>query len=172
MPLGHRFQWAVLQLSQLFNRKREKDEWSRLGTLPVDLEKAYDELYAVIRNRPDSAPVIAERTFKWVMCSIRPLTSNELVAAVCQDPTIDPIQHVDIGIDFVLYACSNLLVVDRSSKKCGFSHLSVQEYLENRVWSECEAHALAALSEGLPLPLLFPRPYSRPYPRPYSRPYS
>jgi hypothetical protein len=114
------------------------------GMLPVDLEKAYDELFMAIRDRPDSAPVIAERTFKWVMCSRRPLTSDELVAAVCQDPAINQIQQGDIDIHFVLYACSNLLVVDPTWKLCGFTHLSVQEYLERRVWSETEAHALAS----------------------------
>jgi ankyrin repeat protein len=78
------------------------------------------------------------------MCSFLPLKSHELVAAVCQDPDGDDIQPVDIDIDFVLYACRNLLVVDPQLDTCGFSHLSAQEYLESRAWSLSQAHAHAA----------------------------
>jgi hypothetical protein len=58
------FQWAALQLNQLFELKRKSDIRSRLGRLPGDLEKTYDELYAVIRAQPGSAPVVAERAIK------------------------------------------------------------------------------------------------------------
>ncbi len=134
----------MLQLSQLFSLKRENDVRVRLGKLPDDLEKAYGELYAAIINKPDSTPVVAERAFKWVMCYVRPLRAEELVATVRQDTTVEHLHEADIDIDFVLYACSNLLVVDLTSRVCGFSHLSVQEYLESRVWSVSHAHALAA----------------------------
>jgi hypothetical protein len=40
------------------------------------------------------------------------------------------IEHVDLNIHDVLDACCNLLEVDKHSELCGFSHLSVQEYLE------------------------------------------
>ncbi len=118
--------------------------WSRLGQLPDDLEKAYDELFINIRSQRGSAPIIAECAFKWVMCSVRPLDSTGLVAAVRRDTSTGQVQQVDVSIDFVLYACSNLLVVDPIFGTCAFSHLSVQEYLERRVWSKSQAHALAA----------------------------
>ncbi len=78
------------------------------------------------------------------MCSIRPLETEELVAAVCQDTATDHILQVDIDIDFILFACSNLLVVNPTLNTCAFSHLSVQEYIETRLWSASQAHALAA----------------------------
>jgi hypothetical protein len=59
---------------------------------------------------------------------------------------------VDVNIDFVLHACRNLLVVDAQLQTCGFSHLSVQEYFESRVWTLSQAHAFVAKTS---LALLF-----------------
>ncbi len=117
---------------------------ARLGRLPKDLQLMYDELLAEIRAQPGSALTVAERAFQWVMCSFWPLKSGELVAVVCQDPDLDDVQVVDVSIDFVLLACRNLLVVDPQEETCGFSHLSVQEYFESRVWSMNVVHALVA----------------------------
>ena len=72
--------------------------------LPKGLEKAYDEIYKSIREQDGSNPDIADRAFQWVMCSIRPLSPEELVAAVCQNPDIDNLEDVDINIRVVLRA--------------------------------------------------------------------
>ncbi len=50
---------------------------------------------------------------------------------------------MDIDIDYVLFACCNLLVVDPCTKTCEFSHLSVREYVETGGWSTTEVHHLA-----------------------------
>ena len=76
------------------------------------------------------------------MCSGRPLSPAELVAAVCQDPDTDEIDEIDININIVLGACQNLLVVDQESNVCRFSHLSVQEYFETYHWSSGEGDCL------------------------------
>jgi ankyrin repeat protein len=141
---ANRFQWAALQLGQLLQLWRESDIRARLGKLPIGLEQTYDELHAAIRAQPGSAPAVAERAFQWVMCAFRPLKAAELVAAVCQDPELDSVQPVDVDIEFVRRACRNLLVVNPKEGTCGFSHLSVQEYFETRVWSASQAHGLVA----------------------------
>ena len=86
--------------------------------------------------------MIANRAFQWIMCSCRPLSPAELVAAVCQDPDTDEIDEVDIDIKVVLGACQNLLVVDQELNVCRFSHLSVQEYFETYHWNSCETDCL------------------------------
>ncbi|KAI9787365.1 MAG: hypothetical protein M1816_007651 [Peltula sp. TS41687] len=138
------FQWAPLQIAQLLELDRESDIRLRLGKLPNDLKKAYDEIYDNIRDKPGSALEIAERAFEWVMCSGIPLSPVQLVAAVCQDPTTDNLDAVDIRIDFVIKACSNLLVIDPQLQVCRFSHLSVQEYLEIHRLKPVQAHNLVA----------------------------
>lgn len=139
-----RFQWASLQITQLLELDRESDMRLRLGKLLDGLNKAYDEMYEKIRANRGSAPEIAERAFQWVMYSYHPLSPAQLVAAACQDPETEGINAVDIGIDFVLAACSNLLVVDPQLQVCQFSHLSVQEYLESSRLKAVQADSLIA----------------------------
>lgn len=103
----------------------------RLGKLPKTLKEAHDEILDRIQSAEGSAPEVADRAFQWVMRSEAPLTPKLLVAAVCQDPATDELDDVDIDIDFVLEACQSLLTVNSSGYVCRFSHLSVQEYLEN-----------------------------------------
>ncbi|KAI9781928.1 MAG: hypothetical protein M1816_002151 [Peltula sp. TS41687] len=138
------FQWAFLQIAQLLELPRENDIRLRLGKLPNGLKKAYDEIYENIRHKPGSSLEIAERAFQWVMCSEIPLPPVRLLAAICQDPATDKLNAVDIGIDVVLNACSNLLIVDPQLQVCRFSHLSVQEYLEDHRLKPVKAHNLIA----------------------------
>src|SRR5437588_12188841 len=77
------------------------------------------------------------------MCSCEPLSAEELVAAVCQDPEEGKTQAIDIDIHFVLDACSNLLVVDSQLDVCRFSHLSVREYFEDH-WNTNQTNGTVA----------------------------
>jgi hypothetical protein len=132
----------IIQLHKLL--PRERDIRKHLGKLPKSLNTAYNEIYAQVQAQEGSAPEIANRAFQWVMCSYIPLSSAELVAAVCQDPETDTVDPVDIDINVILVACNNLLVVDQRSGVCQFSHLSVQEYFENHHWNQSQANGLIA----------------------------
>ncbi len=147
-----RFQWAALQIAQLIKLQRDSDIRARLGQLPLGLQTAYDELNQQIQGQDGSGGKVAERAIKWVMCSRRPLTTEELLGAVCQSPDDhDAVSPIDVDADFVLNACRNLLVIDPNARVWKFAHLSVQEYFESlhRVrrqheWSYSSAHAMAA----------------------------
>jgi ankyrin repeat protein len=152
-----RFQWAALHIGDLVKFKREKDVRQYLQSLPKGLKKAYDEIYNNIKSHEGSAGEIATRAFQWLMCSWRPLHPEELVLAVYQDPAGDFEFEVDIDIDYILEACHNLIVVAHESRNgssdeggtthslvCRFSHLSVQEYLEQNHWSKDDCHTIAA----------------------------
>jgi len=121
----------------------EIDVRARLGKIPEGLGKAYDEIFEQIRKKPGSEPRIAHRAFQWIMCSNEPLSPEKLIAAVCQDPENDSFTETYVTIDFVLKACHNLLVVDLEGI-CRFSHLSVQEYLEEIVWTTGQANSYVA----------------------------
>lgn len=141
-PATDRFQWVSLQIAALRELCCERDIRNRLGKLPETLKTAYDELYRKIQSQKESAPIIANRAFQWVMCSCWPLSPAELVAAVCQDPDTDGIDEIYVNIDALLDACQNLLVVDQELNACRFSHLSVQEYFENYHWSSLRTNDL------------------------------
>jgi hypothetical protein len=138
-----RFQWASLQIEQLLELDLEVDIRARLGKLPDGLETAYDEILEQISRKPGSQATIAHRAFQWIMCSKEAIDCDTLIAAVCQDPDNDSIVAPFVDLGFVLKACNNLLVVDLEGI-CHFSHLSVQEYLEEKVWTASQANSYVA----------------------------
>ncbi len=142
----HRFQWVALQINQLHKLSRERDIKTRLGKLPRTLEDAYHEIYTRIQSQEGSASEVARRAFQWIMRSGQPVSPAMLVTVVCQDPTTDDIDFVDIEFDFVLESCQNLLKVEAADgyEFCRFSHLSVQEYLENNHFSQFSSDVLIA----------------------------
>jgi ankyrin repeat protein len=127
----------------LLELELEIDIRTCLEKLPEGLGKAYSEIFEQIRKKPGSEPKTAHRAFQWIMCSEEPLRPEQLVAAVCQDPENDSFTEIYVDIGFVLKACNNLLVVDLQGI-CRFSHLSVQEYLEEKVWTISQANSYVA----------------------------
>jgi ankyrin repeat domain-containing protein 50 len=79
------------------------------------------------------------------MGSCTPLSTKELLPAVCQDVKDDTIKPVeDIDEELVLEICQNLLVIDPNRKVWIPSHLSVIEYFENHHWTQKQANCLVA----------------------------
>ena len=135
----YRFQWAKLQIDQLLSLSCVSDIRDFLGKLPEDLERAYDEIISQINSEKGRIPEVARRAFLWMMCSRTPLKPGMLAYAACQDPETRVTNPIDININIVLEACRGLLIIDQSGL-CRFSHLSVQEYLETRRYSNGQAH--------------------------------
>ncbi len=121
-----RFQWAALQIAQLLKLKRERDMRQRLCKFPQGLEQAYDDILRKISAQDGSGSAVAERTHKWLMCSVRPLSTEQLLGSVCQNPDDeDPACPVDINADVVLETCQHLLIIDPESSTWKFAHMSV-----------------------------------------------
>jgi len=125
----NRFQWAFLQIEQLLSLLREKEILDRLGKLPKDLERAYDEIY---KGMSEHEKQITDRVFRWIMCACKPLTTAELLPAIAQDGESDTIMPLeDLDEELALEYCHNLFVVDPVREVWVPSHLSVMEYFEN-----------------------------------------
>ena len=114
----------------------------RLGKLPKDLKLAYDEIY---NGMTEHEREIADRAFQWVMCAAKPLFTQELLPALCQDGTGNTLLPLD-GLDeeLALEYCHNLLVIDPERKVWVPSHLSVIEYIEDHLWSQRQANSLVS----------------------------
>lgn len=129
-------------MDELLQLKRTADVTAYLGSLPKGLRRAYLQIMQTINSQEGSAPIIAARAFRWIMSAWRPLNPEELVVAVCQTTQHFSDPDRDVDIDFVLGCCRNLVVVAPTSASaqgadgsiCRFSHLSVQEYLEDYAW--------------------------------------
>lgn len=86
---------------------------------------------------------IADRAFQWVMCSRRPLTTNELLLAVDQSEKNEKLKPVeDLTEDMLVKFCHNLL--DRDSGFWVPSHASVLEYIVKWRRSRQQANYLVA----------------------------
>jgi ankyrin repeat protein len=93
------------------------------------LKDAYDEIYKMNTDNQPYSRILAAKAFKWVLCSFRPLSANELADAVAVNT--DGTSDQDVGRDYVLKICSNFIIAD-TSDIVQFAHLSVREYLEQR----------------------------------------
>ncbi|KAE9380762.1 hypothetical protein N431DRAFT_477640 [Stipitochalara longipes BDJ] len=134
------FQWAYLQIKQLLDLNRPTEIERRLGKLPEDLKHAYDEIYNGISKHEKE---IADRAFQWVMCARHPLTTSELLPAICQEENSDALLPLDgLDEDLILEYCHNLLIIDPVREVWIPSHLSVIEYFENHLWRQIEANFL------------------------------
>jgi Ankyrin repeats (3 copies) len=108
---------------------------------------------------------LAIRTIKWLMCSFRPLTGDELVSAVTL--VLDQPSELDITLDMVLDSCKHLIVQDEDGI-VKFAHLSVEEYLQSfllngrQEFSLQESHAQASISCLLYLSVRSRKPEERP----------
>ncbi|KAI0386901.1 hypothetical protein F5Y04DRAFT_73551 [Hypomontagnella monticulosa] len=124
------FQWAAVHINDLLELESESLVGEYLHKLPEDLKASYDEIYQSIDRRKRH---IADRAFQWMICSWKPLSPEELVIAVLQDPKAPFKSKIDINIDMVLKTCKNLVIIEKSEEGdvCRFAHLSIQEYLES-----------------------------------------
>ncbi|KAK2611771.1 hypothetical protein N8I77_005095 [Diaporthe amygdali] len=112
---GDMFLFASLQIEHLLLCKTEPALKARLAKLPDSLEKTYEEIYQMAASDPDERNLL-DRAVRWVMCSARPLTTGELVLAICQDPESGGVvpQRQDVDEELILELCHNLLCLEVS----------------------------------------------------------
>jgi hypothetical protein len=103
------------------------------------LRKAYDEIYE--RNTADEprSQELARRALKWILCSFRTLTIDELQHAVAVDKDMTD-TWVRETSGYLLDICSNFIVVDQYGN-VQFAHQSVREYLEKREMNKAQEFA-------------------------------
>ncbi|OCK79032.1 hypothetical protein K432DRAFT_300680, partial [Lepidopterella palustris CBS 459.81] len=124
--------WASLQLQSICGPGIivEEDVREVLRHLPTDISNVYSTIYDRMSSQlgPKSR-LIMNRALKWLLCAQRPLSADELLAALSVDPqgTFSPVSRQNI-----LDMCYNLVIHDDEMDVFRFSHLSVQEYLEKQ----------------------------------------
>lgn len=128
------FQWAALQTHQIQKCKTESSVWKRLKNLPDDLQKAYDEAWIQVEELEEPDKLLTNRAIQWVMAAEQPLSTAQLVCAARlntngEEPTLAD----EIDEQGLLSLCNNLITIDSQLKVWRFAHLSVREYLENKM---------------------------------------
>ena len=168
-PLYSRFMWVDLQIKYLCTLGTKDAIKRKLGKLPKTLEETYAKIYEAILGEDAEELEVAKRALMWVMCSRRPLSSEEWASFSYWPEPADQ----DTGAYPLLKMCHNLVTVDNQMQVVRFAHLSVQEYLEKLDDFTAEkANSMAArfclsvlLSDEMPIPSLLREAfgYSRGY---------
>ena len=117
------FLYASLLLEQLCDNNYDDPESirKRLGSLPRDLKDVYSRLMAEIQDEnvtSNRSHLIAQNTFKWLLCAQEPLQSDAFLEAI--SPPDRKATHED-----VIRACRTLVVKGRRDYEfahCRSSH--------------------------------------------------
>ncbi|MCJ1395393.1 hypothetical protein MMC18_008277 [Xylographa bjoerkii] len=123
---------GILSLQTLYRINLESALLDELGSLPKELADLYDIVFRQISQSDfKKQKDIGVRAIKWLLCALRPLSTNELLAAISVDSE-GRCEQSALSVNGLLGVCCNLVVVDQDSNVIRFAHLSVREYLESR----------------------------------------
>lgn len=114
----------------------------KLRKLPPSLEGTYEEIFGEqIGTGQENDKLLAHAAMKWIMCSTRPLSPDELVEA---SNVGLPTSSSNADINTILEACHSLVVIDREANVVRFAHTSVHEFLQRKGWDSIQTNAVAA----------------------------
>src|SRR5690606_28268718 len=87
---------------------------------------------------------IAERTLRWMISTVRPLTSAEITEATAIEAGDKKFESrkAPNSVATVLNVCGNLVSYDETLDVVRFSHLSVQEFLKTELGEEEEGKGM------------------------------
>lgn len=141
------FLLASLHIDRVLRYEYQQGIEDVFESLPEKLTDAYEKGYKQATDR-DKAKEFTKRALRWVLCSERPLTTDELLFAISQDPTNDFITAADREVSErkILKSCQNLLSLDCSNEDDNFdinrrrngrpvwrlAHQAVAEFLETK----------------------------------------
>lgn len=110
------FLCAHLQIESLQECIFEEDILDGLENLPQELTPLYEKLYHGATVKP-AAKKYTDRALRWVLSSLRPLTSDELLYAISQDAHSDRLSPTcrDVSERLILKSCHSFLALDSSN---------------------------------------------------------
>lgn len=118
----------IYSLCDSYRIKAETNVHYTLRHLPQELGKSYDVVMSHIMGAENPTPLLATRTFKWIICAREALDSIGISQAVCADRCDQAL----LSEDETLSICCNLVIYNKETSKFQFAHLSVREYLESQ----------------------------------------
>lgn len=125
----NRFRWVSLSLQNFRGLTVERAVRNRLGKLPKDLQKLYQETYDHQVDTGDEDQIsIAKDAFRLLLCLENTLQTEEFLSALgsCNEG-----EEV-LTKDDLLELCFNFISHDQESDSFRFVHLSVREFLETK----------------------------------------
>ena len=132
----------TMQLEFLCSLKLPSLVKQRLGLLPPNLQKIYDENYSQkLDSYQEEERQVVKNAFRLLLCAEKRLSTGGFLKALS---VLDP-ENSPLSPDSLLDLCFNFLDVDTQLNVFRFAHLSVREYLESKGdYGLTGNHALAA----------------------------
>lgn len=121
--------------------KLDVDVRRALGKLPKTLTSIYDKIHHEVLDVESTSCLVAKKVLTWLLCAQRPLTTKELIVVTSNEFEAHNLQLTRTD---VLNLCCNLVIWDAKLDVFRFAHLSVREYLENRMdYASSSLHTIA-----------------------------
>ena len=138
-----RFRWVSLSLQNFSGLTVERAVRNRLGRLPKDLQKLYQETYdQQVKTGDEDQISIAKDTFRLLLCLENTLPTEDFLTALSFCNGDEEI----LVKDDLLELCFNFVTDDQESDSFRFAHLSVREFLETKEGFDREScHRTAAI---------------------------
>ena len=138
-----RFRWVSLSLQNFRGLTVERAVRNRLGRLPKDLQKLYQETYDHQVETGDEDQIsIAKDAFRLLLCLENTMPTEEFLTALSLCNWNEEI----LIKDDLLELCFNFVTDDQESDSFRFAHLSVREFLETKEGFDREScHRTAAI---------------------------
>lgn len=129
LTVESRFLWVRYQLDYIYGQPSTHDIEIALISLPKDMSATYHRILENINKQSPAMIALAKRALLWVFTASRPLSVEELAAAVAIETTTESYYDMkSIRGETILNACGNLLTIDRQ-KLVRPVHYTVQEFL-------------------------------------------
>lgn len=138
-----RFRWVSLSLQNFRGLTVERAVRNRLGRLPKDLQKLYQETYDhQVKTGDEDQISIAKDAFRLLLCLEHTMPTEEFLTALSFCSGDEEI----LIKDDLLELCFNFVTDDQESNSFRFAHLSVREFLETKEGFDREScHRTAAI---------------------------
>lgn len=134
---------ARLYLESLLNKLTRRRVKDALKELPSGLDEIYDKTISRIQTQDEDRARTALLALSWIASSRRPLSLNDVQAALAVEPNdreLDP-EGITHKAD-LLAACAGILVHNRETDIVSLVHYTLQEYFDKKAGSLFrEAHA-------------------------------
>ena len=117
------FLWTYLVLQELVDTLSVQQAYDVLDSVPNGMDELYSRILEALMNNPRNKD-IAKAILKWVVCSSRPLTIDELKEALRLDINVT-LPRLELTVGSIT---GNLVYVD-SDNKAQLAHQTVRSFL-------------------------------------------
>ncbi|KAJ6102335.1 Galactose oxidase/kelch beta-propeller [Penicillium sp. IBT 16267x] len=128
------FRWAQMQLQSLRWIRTEKDIRKALSEIPRPLSELYERLHQrTLENTRETDEILFKNTLKWMLCARSVLEWKDFSQAIT---CFVDIEADEIDEEFLLDLLNNFVTCETNQegiRSFRFAHLSVREFLENKL---------------------------------------